>query len=79
MQELIDNLISKVGLTPDQAGKTIETIKDYIIQKFPMLEGALENMFGKPAEGAATTGTTDVAEEAFDSIKEKLGGFFSGK
>ena len=46
MQELIDKLKSEAGLTDDQAKKAIETIKTYVVEKFPMLEGAVGNLFG---------------------------------
>jgi hypothetical protein len=46
MQELIDKLKSEAGLTDDQAKKAIETIKNYVVEKFPMLEGAVGNLFG---------------------------------
>jgi nucleoid DNA-binding protein len=46
MQELIDKLRAEAGLTDEQAKKAIETIKGYVIEKFPMLEGAVSNVFG---------------------------------
>jgi nucleoid DNA-binding protein len=46
MQELIEKLKSEAGLTDDQAKKAIETIKNYVVEKFPMLEGAVGNLFG---------------------------------
>ena len=46
MQELIDKLKSEVGLTDEQAKKAIEAIKTYVVEKFPMLEGAVGNLFG---------------------------------
>ncbi len=46
MQELIDKLKSEAGLTDEQAKKAIETIKNFVIEKFPMLEGAVNNIFG---------------------------------
>ncbi|MBS1574897.1 MAG: hypothetical protein JST09_06295 [Bacteroidetes bacterium] len=46
MQELIDKLKSEAGLTDEQAAKALETIKSYIVDKFPMLEGAVNNLFG---------------------------------
>jgi hypothetical protein len=45
MQELITKLTEKAGLTPEQAAKAIETIKDFVTEKFPMLSGAVDNMF----------------------------------
>jgi hypothetical protein len=46
MQELIDHLVEKAGLTPEQAASAIEEIKNFVKAKFPMLEGAVDNMFG---------------------------------
>lgn len=46
MQELIDKLKADAGLTDEQAKKAIETIKNYVVEKFPMLEGAVGNLFG---------------------------------
>ena len=46
MQELIEKLKAEAGLTDDQAKKAIEAIKNYVVEKFPMLEGAVGNLFG---------------------------------
>jgi nucleoid DNA-binding protein len=47
MQELIEKLKSEAGITDEQAKKAIEAIKNYVIEKFPMLEGAVGSLFGK--------------------------------
>jgi hypothetical protein len=46
MKELIDKLVAETGITEEQAKSVIEKIKDYVIAKFPMLEGAVSNIFG---------------------------------
>ena len=46
MQELVDKLKAEAGLTDEQAKKAIETIKNFVVEKFPMLEGAVNNVFG---------------------------------
>jgi len=46
MQELIDKLKAEAGLTDEQATKALSTIKSYIVEKFPMLEGMVGNFFG---------------------------------
>ncbi len=43
--ELIDQLKLKAGLNDEQAGKVIETIKDFVVEKYPMLSGAVNNLF----------------------------------
>jgi len=46
MQELIDKLKTEAGLTDEQAKQAIKTIKNFVVEKFPMLEGAVNNVFG---------------------------------
>lgn len=46
MQELIDKLKTEAGLTDEQAKKAIAAIKGYVVEKFPMLESAVNNVFG---------------------------------
>ncbi len=46
MQELIEKLKAEAGLTEEQAKKAIETIRSYVVEKFPMLEGAVGSLFG---------------------------------
>ena len=46
MQELIDKLKSEAGLTEEQAKQAIETIEAFVVEKFPMLEGAIGSLFG---------------------------------
>jgi hypothetical protein len=46
MQELIDKLKTEAGLSEEQAKQAIATIKNFVVEKFPMLEGAVNNVFG---------------------------------
>lgn len=52
MQELINRLTANAGINEEQAMKALETIKDFVKEKFPMLGGAVDNMF-------ASSGTAD--------------------
>lgn len=45
MNELIDRLATEAGLTPEQAKKAIETIAGFVKEKFPMLGGAVDQIF----------------------------------
>jgi hypothetical protein len=47
MEELIKRITDATGITPEQAAKSIETIKEYVKEKFPMLGGAVDNMFAQ--------------------------------
>lgn len=46
MNELMERLTKEAQLTPLQAQKAIETIADFVKEKFPMLGGAVDNIFG---------------------------------
>jgi hypothetical protein len=46
VSELIEKLKTQAGLNDDQANKVIETIKDFVVDKYPMLAGAVNNIFG---------------------------------
>lgn len=45
MQEIVERLTQKVGLSPEQAQKALSTIAEFVKEKFPMLEGAVDQMF----------------------------------
>ena len=45
MEELISRLTQNAGISTEQATKALETIKDFVKEKFPMLGGAVDNMF----------------------------------
>jgi len=77
MQELIDQLTAKAGLTADQATKAIATIKDFVKEKFPMMAGAVDNLLGdQPAPAAATT--TAEAPQSGGSFLDKISDFIPG-
>jgi hypothetical protein len=62
MQELISKLTERAGITEEQAEKVLDTIKDFVKDKFPMMAGAVENLLpGKDSKGS--------------SDKNPLGGF----
>jgi hypothetical protein len=45
MQELIDKLQQDNGLNEQQAKAVLKTITDYVKDKFPMIGGAVDNLF----------------------------------
>lgn len=47
MQELVDRLVQDAGLTEEQAKKAIASVMGYVKEKFPMLEGAVDQIFGQ--------------------------------
>ena len=46
VSELIEKLKSQAGLDDAQAEKVIETIKNFVVDNYPMLSGAVSSMFG---------------------------------
>jgi len=46
MQELIDRLTAQAGVTPEQAEKCIETLKEYIKEKVPFAAGMVDQFLG---------------------------------
>ena len=44
--ELVDRLKGEANLNDEQANKVLETIKNFIVEKYPMLQGAVGNIFG---------------------------------
>jgi hypothetical protein len=65
MHELITRLTEKAGLTTEQATKALETIKDFVVEKFPMMAGAVDNLFPSgQAANAAVEDPTDPTNPA---------------
>ena len=52
MQELIKKITETAGISNEQAVKAVDAVKEFVIEKFPMLAGAVENMFGASADSA---------------------------
>ena len=46
VSELVDRLKTQAGLNDEQANKVMDTIKDFVVEKYPMLQGAVNSMFG---------------------------------
>jgi hypothetical protein len=72
MQELINRLTEKAGISADQAAKAIVTIKDFAKEKFPMMAGAVDNLFASEGgEAMATAATAPAAPAAEEPKKEE--------
>lgn len=83
MQELIDKLTERAGISPDQAHKAIHTIKDFIKEKFPMMAGAVDNFFpgSTPAETMNNPGNVAAAapSSGSGSMMDKISDFIPGE
>ena len=56
MNEIVERLTQQAGLSPDQAQKAIETIAGFVKEKFPMLGGAVDQIFQSKGEGENNSG-----------------------
>jgi hypothetical protein len=59
MNDLIEQVAAKAGISNDQAQKAVEAIANFVKEKFPMLGGAVDQMFsagGDNKEGGAAGG-----------------------
>ena len=77
MQELITRLTEKTGISEAQATIALDTVKDFVKEKFPMLSGAVDNLFssGNAATTSVTTGTTKAEESSvLDKISDVIPG-----
>lgn len=72
MQELIQKIISKTGITADQAEQTIETVKEFIKEKVPMVSGAVDKFFTETAHAAGETGSS-LLDKISDVIPGDIG------
>jgi hypothetical protein len=42
---LIEKVATDAGITDTQAQMAIESVKKYVVEKFPLLEGVVKNIF----------------------------------
>jgi hypothetical protein len=80
MQELIDQLTQKAGLSTDQATKAIATIKDFVKEKFPMMAGAVDNLLGADSKtaAAANAAVQEDAKKDSGNFLDKISDFIPG-
>ena len=81
MQELITRLIQKAGISAEQAATAIDTIKDFAKEKFPMMAGAVDNLFAGSADATASAGATASSSAAATgtSIMDKISDVIPGE
>lgn len=57
MNEIVERLMKEADLTPEQAHKALETIVNYVKEKFPMIGGAVDQMFNSNGSNFANNNT----------------------
>jgi hypothetical protein len=77
MQELINRLTEKAGISAEQANKAIDTIKDFVKEKFPMMAGAVDNLFAENAAGT-TVAPSMSADAGGSSMLDKISDYIPG-
>ncbi len=45
MEELLNKIMTNAGITAEQSRKALESVKDYVKEKFPMMAGAVDKLF----------------------------------
>jgi len=45
MNDLVARLMAEANLTPEQAQKAVEVIANYVKEQFPMIGGAVDQIF----------------------------------
>jgi hypothetical protein len=85
MEELLQRLQSLHGLSAEQSHDILATITGYIKEKFPMVGGAIDNLFpsGTVASSTATTPadtqtTTNTASQGSGDFLDKISDFIPG-
>lgn len=73
MQELINKLTSEVGLSAEQASKTMAVVMDFVKSKLPAsLSGNLDAMFSGAQGTVKEESLQDKAEDFAEAAKDKL-------
>ncbi len=75
MKDLIEKLKTEVGITAEQAEKALHSVKDYVAEKFPMIKGAVENIFsgGEAADDAPAEESKSWMDKISDVIPGDIG------
>ena len=74
MQELIERLQNVHGLSSEESQNILNTIKEFIKEKFPMVAGAIDNIF--PAHTGPVETNTPVGDTGSTEGPENKGGSF---
>lgn len=77
MQELINLLTSKAGISSEQASKVLDTVKEFVKEKYPMMAGAVDNLLGGDSSPKQEGGSSE-GESLIDAAKDKLSNLFGG-
>lgn len=74
MQELITRLTEKAGISAEQATKVLDTVKEFVKEKFPMMAGAVDNLLDGGKESAPAVSTPSENSGFIDKISDVIPG-----
>lgn len=78
MEELIQKLQDNHGLSPEQSHGILNTITGYIKEKFPMVAGAIDNLFHSGAPSSASDTTPEQTAQVSGNPLDKISDFIPG-
>jgi hypothetical protein len=83
MKELIQKLQENHGLSADDSYSILNTIKDFVKERFPMVGGAIDNIFPANPAGFATSAdttqtTTNLPVHDGGDFMDKISDFLPG-
>lgn len=85
MEELLQKLQSLHGLTAEQSHGILNTITGYIKEKFPMVAGAVDNLFKSEGAGSSSEATSGGAQtstsdsQSGEGLLDKISDFIPGE
>jgi len=82
MHELITMITEKAGISTEQAHKALDTVKEFVKDKFPMMAGAVDNLFPAPDSTSAAPATPAAAtttEKDSGGFMDKISDFIPGE
>jgi hypothetical protein len=69
MQELIDQIVQKTGISPEKAKEVLQTVSSFVQKKYPQLAGPLNSLLGGGNDSTQGTGGSNLMGD----IGSKLG------
>lgn len=69
MNEIVQRVAAHAGISNEQAQKALEAVAGFVKEKFPMLEGAVENMFKSGGDDQGSSGLGNLG--GFGSFGQK--------
>ncbi len=80
MQDLINQICSKTGISQQQAAGAVETVRNYVKEKMPLMAGSIDGLFGNTAATSNTAVVDPAAPAAPEaSILDKISDVIPGE